>query len=362
MKLFFLNWQLFIPLLLTVSITLHAGRSIFRPEDPHIPTIEVCFEHDKNKHILKDYHLEEYPVFHTYDAQYFNENLLPQKAITYRYNPQQTVDGKTLSILIETLIAELMAPRKHKAQILQEFEHFTIIKKRDFDWRSRTGTLIVKFKDYPFVVKLFRETPEGFVHPFDKGFEPTCFFLMGSTNRHISGLTRLKNLEYVQARIQEHPEWRNTISFPRKWFWVPQENRMLTIVGTNIGPSGKPLTTNYPSIYAVVADAIDIERDFTLTSYDDRQLALSLSKYLKSYIDAHINNFVVEKNTGKTVIIDTEHFPTVVGLHRELPGKGYVGWYGRLAAKRLRDTYGRTKCARRDLQKRGRSPLCLPEA
>lgn len=337
-----------------------AGRSVFRPDDPHIPTIQVCWKGSTKMHSLRDYHLEEYPLFHTFDEAYFNAHMLPEGPLNYRQDPNKSVDGKILSNLIQELVDQLLADRKQPAKALKELTHFTILKKRDFVWKTATGCLIVKFNDYPFIVKLFLETPKSFVHPFDKGFEPTCFFLMGGgANRHISGLTRIPNLEYVEKQIQEHETYKDIIAFPRKWFWAPQNPKMLTVNGVNIGTCTGPLSTEYPSIYAVVVDAIDIERSFSLTSYEDRKLALSVSKYLKSFIDAHINNFVIERGTGKTVIIDTEHFPTVVGLRKELPGQGYVGWYGRLAAKRVRDTYCQTKYTRRSLQKRGPSPLAL---
>ncbi|MGE0010279.1 MAG: hypothetical protein AB7F19_07150 [Candidatus Babeliales bacterium] len=341
-------------------LTSYAGRSVFRPDDPHMPMIEVCWNGSKKVHKLRDYHLEEYPLFHTYDQSYFDTHLLPDGAIPYRQDPTQSIDGTVLSELIEQLVAQLIADRKQPAKALKELPHFTILKKRDFVWKTATGCLIVKFNDYPFIVKLFLETPKSFVRPFDKGFEPTCFFLMGGgANRHISGLTRIPNLELVQKQIQEHPTWKDVIEFPRKWFWAPKKRTFFTLTGYNIGQSNAPLVTEYPGIYAVVVDAIDIERTFSLTSSEDRKLALSTSKYLKSFIDAHINNFVIERETGKIVIIDTEHFPTVVGLRKELPGQGYVGWYGRLAAKRVRDTYCQTKYTRRSLQKRGPSPLAL---
>lgn len=341
---------------------LHAGRSIFRPDDPYVPILNVQWQDSDIVHTLRDYHLQEYPLFHTYDAQHFHTHLLPEGPIAYRHDPSQTVDGKILSDLIEQLVEDLLAERKHPARAIKDFEHFTILKKRDFVWKNSTGCLIVKFKDYPFIVKLFRETPKSFVSPFDKGFEPTCFFLMGSANRHISGLTRIKNLEIVQQQIEQSDAWRDIIAFPRKWYWQPKENRMFKLTGERIGTSNTTLTAQYPAVYAVVVDAIDIERVFSLTSAQDRKVALSVSKYLNSFIDAHINNFVQERGTGKTIIIDTEHFPTVVGLRKELPGQGYVSWYGRLAFKRVKDTYCQTKYKRRNLQKLGPSPLALMNA
>ncbi len=336
-----------------------AGRSVFRPDDPYIPILKVHWQDSKKVHVLKDYHLEEYPLFHTFDAEHFNSHLLPEGPITYRHDPSSTVDGQVLSDLIEQLVEDLLAERKHPARAIKNLDNFTILKKRDFVWKNATGCLIVKFNDYPFIVKLFRETPSSFVRPFDKGFEPTCFFLMGSANRHVSGLTRIKNLEIVQEQIMNSEEWQDTIAFPRKWYWQPKNNRMFTLTGEHIGQGNEPLSAQYPSIYAVVVDAIDIERVFSLTSSEDRKIALSVSKFLNSFIDAHINNFVEEKGTGKTVIIDTEHFPTVVGLRTELPGQGYVSWYSRLAFKRVKDTYCQTKYIRRNLQKRGPSPLAL---
>ena len=41
---------------------------------------------------------------------------------------------------------------------------------------------------------------------------------------------------------------------------------------------------------------------------------LRFAHYLENRVDAHVDNFMVEKSTGIIVLIDTEHFPTMVGL------------------------------------------------
>lgn len=330
----------------TYTVQLDAGRSIFRTKDPNIPTLKIREKHEKQFYIFQDSHLEEWPLFHTFDKQHFENHLLPHAKISYRYK-HQSIDGAYLGKLIQSGLDEIHQNKKI-------FTHFTILKKRDF--HNGTGLIILKFKNYPFVVKLFIETPETFLSAWQKGFESTCFFHMGKgMNRHMAGFTRIKNLEYLQAKLAQHSYWYDKVSFPRKWFWLPSDITWLYLEGKNIG-TGAP-KIEMPSTYAIIADYIDFERTLTLQERKDRRTAFALSAYLKSAIDAHINNYVIEKETKKLVILDTEHFPTLVGLRKEPPNQSYLQWYSHLAAKMLRDLYGRTKKERYDIQRGKPSPM-----
>lgn len=342
------NWMKYLSLIFFCSmfIQLNAGRAIFRAKDFFIPTLKISWENEKKRYTLQDSHLEEWPLFHTFDKNYFQNHLLPTTQIAYRHQ-KESVEGSQLSRLIQSALDEICQGKK-------TFTHFSILKKRDF--YNNTGLIILKFKNYPFVVKIFIETPESFIYPCDKGFEATCFFYMGGgMNRHIAGFTRIKNLEHLQKKLAQHPYWHNKISFPRKWFWTPPNTPWLLLEGKNIG-KGSP-KTEIPSVYAVVADYIDFERTFKLTKRADRRTAFALSSYLESAIDAHINNYVIERGTKKLVILDTEHFPTLVGLQKQPPNQSYLQWYSHLAAKMLHDVFGRNKQERYAIQKSAPSPL-----
>lgn len=342
-----MNYVFIVLLSVAFTCSLEAGRAVFRTKDPNTPTLHVSWAADTTSHILQDSHLEEWPLFHTFDREYFERHMLPREKISYRYEPNHSIDGATLSNLIKTALDEI-----HENQ--KTFTHFYVLKKRDF--HKKTGLIVLKFKDYPFVVKLFSETPESFVVPCDKGFESTCFFYMGGgMNRHLAGFTRIKNLEHLQNKIAQHRYWHDKVSFPRKWFWTPENTPWLHLRGKNIG-SGTP-TTQIPSIYAVIADYIEIERTFTLQERKDRRRAFALSSYLHSSIDSHINNYVEEKRTNHIVILDTEHFPTLVGLRHEPPTQGYLQWYTHLAAKMAHDVFWRSKQERYAVQQAGPSEM-----
>ena len=168
--------------------------------------------------------------------------------------------------------------------------------------------MIVKFKDYPFVTKLFIETPDSFMSPFDKGIAPIFFFFMGGgVNRHMSGFTRIKNREiileqaftFTMGRPDGYPS-QMAFSYPSNISWIE-------IKGTNIGDH-KNITIQFPGTYCIIADAIEDEREFLLFNPDDKKMALKICNYLNLWIDPHMKNFMFEKNTNKFIIVDTEHF------------------------------------------------------
>lgn len=60
---------------------------------------------------------------------------------------------------------------------------------------------------------------------------------------------------------------------------------------------------------------------------------------------------MIEKGTKKLVIVDTEHFPTVVGFRKRPPKcKNYTSWYLQLSSKCGKETFFRTKKERRAAQ------------
>ena len=193
-----------------------------------MPEIITRWAGDTKTYRLAKYHLEEYSLFQLFDKDYFEKHLLPNTPVSYRYDQRKSVDPQILSDLIQGLLDEIKQEKN-------SFTNFSILQAKDYNFKNGKGLLIVKFNDYPFVVKLFIETPDSFVSPFDKGIEPIFFFFMGGgINRHMSGFTRLKNREIILKHLAQSP-WSDQIDIPRKWNWLPTNHKWIEISGKNIG-------------------------------------------------------------------------------------------------------------------------------
>ncbi len=326
---------------------INAKRSIHRPIDPLMPTITTYWPKSTIKHSLQDWHLEEIPVFYSFDKKNFKQHQLPIGPIPYRNHPQKSVTGKKLGQLADHVIKEIQEG-KHT------FTHFTKLKVRDFCDKDRSGLAILKYKDCPFVLKLFIENPASFVRPYSKGFEPTMFFWMSGTMRHLTGFGRIKNLERIKTKLKTHPVWSKRVDLPRKWFWEPKDNRYFVVEGKNIGQVATQ-KIKLPSIYAIICDAIQAPKKLKVIKKKHRDECLKIAKFLEYNLDPHLPNFLPEKETGKLVIIDTEHFPGLTGLKRKLDARSYMGWYIKLSYKAFTDKYCRSKRARHDMQRKLRS-------
>lgn len=326
-----------------INFPLCGARSIHRPHDPCMPEIITYWPDSAHHYQLRDSHLEECALFRKFDRKFFFEHILPVGPIPFRTNPAEKIDGDTLAALLEDLIADLRADRVPRTSL----KDFDILKARDFNWKSCSGFLVLRFKNYPFVAKLFIQTPSTFVRPFSHGYESCCMFVMGGgITRYLSGFTRIKNLEEIKRLIQQDPYWRDRIDFPRKWFWQPANNRWFILEGHNIGIN-KNQKIELPSVYGIICDAIDSDGPWWLFNKKNRKIAICLSKLVGNRLDAHIDNFMIEKSTGKIVPVDSEHFPTMVGLTKPLKFKSYSSWYFQLTCKFMRDRYGRSKRKRR---------------
>lgn len=329
------------------------GRSPLRKQDPLCPVITTQWQTGGPLYRLRDSHLEVTPLFHLYDKQHQLEHLLPAENIPFRHNKNKSVSGAELSKLIEYLLEEI----RHKKT---KYRDFVVLKNRDFNTKKQAGALIVKSKKYPFVVKLFMETPRSFIRPYNKGFEPACQFVIGGgATRHFIGFTRIKNVRVIRKRIKHNKHWSKRVDIPRKWFWLPKNEQLITMTGYNIG-GHKEITIDFPAVYAVVADEIEIERSFSIFKKEDRQTAIDLSNFLLCRIDPHIDNFIIEKETGKIVIIDTEHFPSLVGFKKRPRITHYTSWYLHLATKYLKNRFFRTKRDRHNLQLHPTPPFSMP--
>jgi len=287
--------------------------------------------------------LEQQPIFEIFDRSHFEQHFLPMNKISYQNNPTMSVNGETLKTLIDELVQELKQKKK-------KFKNFTLITKKNFNRRAKSGLIILKFNDYPFIVKLFMENPKSFTAPFSKGFETKFFFLMGGgTNRHLLGFTRIRNLDAINARLQKDPYWSKTVYTPRKWFLLPTDSQWIEIVGENIGEHPVQKTV-IPGTYAIIADAIDAQRSFSLLSRQDTEISMKLCNFLELMIDPHIDNYLVEKETGKTFLVDTEHFPSFIGLKEKIVFNDYTSWYGFMCWKATKDIFFRTKSTRKAAQ------------
>lgn len=329
----------FLILMLIPISGLLVARSIHRPEHQFIPEIITRWENDTKTYSLKNWYLSERPVFHLCNKTYFNDHLLPQDDIPFRNDEENSVKGSELSERIDELIEEI-----HQKKTT--FKHFKVLKKEDFNWKEPAGMLAFKFKEYPFVVKLFLETPQSFVLPYSKGWRPGFFFIMGKgVTRYLSGFTRIPNLENIKKKLEESPYWSQVTDTPRKWYYIPEKVRWFEVFGKNLNASYDPYI-KLPSVYAIVADAIN-GKSLKVYKGADRKFGIKLAQYVGNALDAHIDNFIIEDETKKVVIIDSEHFITATGISPQMRYSKYTQWYLQIAWKATKDLFFRGKYSRR---------------
>lgn len=322
-------------LFLLFSITL-LGRSVHRPYRPYLPQIATRWIDDTKTYTIRSPYLEAHPFFNLFDKHYFDTHLLPQGPITFRHNDDQHVTGETLSALIEELLQEIKQKKRR-------YSHFKILCQSNFDRKNDVGLIIVKCKDYPFVVKVFLETPENIINPYHTGPElKFSLYMAGGINRHLCGFTRVSNAEKAKKEMAG-TQWEDKIIIPRKWHWKPEKCRWIEITGSNLGKEKNHAIT-LPGTYCVIADAIEFERKLTVFTKVDRKSSLRFCNDLNFRLDPNLNNFLIEKETGKIALIDTEHFPSIVGLKEiKHPYTSQVRWYMHLSAEIAQKSYLTTK-------------------
>lgn len=324
-------------------LDLHA-RSIYRLSSQEIPRLTIRWRGDQQVHILQHQNLEVGPMFTNYDHDYLHSHTLPEGLIAPRDPSVPAFSGADVIKVLEKFVEELRKSYKLRAQ----YDDVIIIKKKDYNPRSHAGLIIVKLKKYPVVAKIFIESPASFASPFSKGLEPTVFFMMGSINRHMSGFLRIKNAETIRELIAQDPYWNTRVDIPRKWFWTPEHQQFLEISSNNLGTREHRVTL--PSVYAVIADAIVPDEHFNILNKNHRAKALELCHFLGIRVDPHINNFMIEKGSKKLILVDTEHFPSMVGLREPFVFDTYGDWYCKLVGKGFVDIFGRTKPVRKAIQ------------
>lgn len=336
--------SIYIIILLSYNYFAFSIRSAFRPCYKKLPKIVSYWKNKPDKkHSLRDTHLEQDPIFNSFDYNHFISNQIPKGEVTYR-NENKTVTGSKLCKQLNILIKELKDKKT-------KFKHFKLLKNNDFNTQAACGNVILKFKDYPFVAKVFMEKPRFFVKPFSKGWQPSCLYIIsGGINRYLSGFKRIKNLNKINEKIKKHHYWSKKLATPRKWFYLPPNTKWFCLEGHNIGPK-KYNYIELPATYIVIADAIDKEKELSFFNTKDRQFGITLSKFFGNRVDPHIDNFVIEKKTKKIVLIDTEHFPSIIGIKQAFKFESYVSWYVQLSRKFIKDKWGRNKPMRKKLQK-----------
>lgn len=333
-----------------------AQRSNLRPYDGS-PIITTNWIGKKTINSLEDSHLEAGPIFKTFDPDYFYAHMLPTTSIPLRYNPEKTVDPEILTSALDNLFYEVRSQEK-------KFTDFEVLKKDGFNIKKQAGLLVLKGKEFPlnqFVVKLFMETPRSFIRAYNKGFIAACHFIIGhGATRYMLGFTRLKNLDVVRNMINDDPYWSEKVDMPRKWFWLPEGYPWIHFTGHYISGYDQ-IELDAPGAYAIIEDAINVEYEFSIKKKEDRIISVQLCNFLHCQIDPHSNNFVLEKDTGKIIIIDTEHLPTMVSLKEPVHIESYRQWYTHLISQGISEYFWRPKAKRKELQLSQVHPYQGPE-
>lgn len=298
-------------------------RSLHRPKTIGLPYIVISQDSEPKKYIFRSSYLRPIPL-QIYDQDYFLKKQLPQ-TISSSKNSEIFFDGKKLGILVEELLVEI----NNLTAKPKNFKHFKVLKHVDFNHVLKTGLIILKFKDYPFVLKLFIENGKSISKLESKSFDQRGIFTMGGCLRHFAGFSRIKNLEKIKNKL-DNSHWKNKVTLPRKWFWLPKNPDFLNIEIHNLLEQTQTVTM--PAIYAIICDEILLDK-----KRPTDEECLNLTTFLEYYIDPHTVNFLLEKNTKNIAIIDTEHFPTMTGKFERIESCGnYFNWYWNLTKHYLK--------------------------
>ena len=80
-----------------------AARSVHRPQDPLEPKIAVSWHGRKNtkKWVLRDSHIEPYPMFEIFNKEFLQSHMLPVQEIVYRNMTNYCIHSSKLSKQVE---------------------------------------------------------------------------------------------------------------------------------------------------------------------------------------------------------------------------------------------------------------------
>ncbi|MCX5924234.1 MAG: hypothetical protein NTZ68_02335 [Candidatus Dependentiae bacterium] len=322
------------------------GRNICRPVDRCVPVITVSstdpefekswialnksFLYEKKEHRLKSNFLRLRPIKKGFDQQFFDEKYLTKGFIKFR-DKTGKVSTRILSKLANELVEEIKVGQ-------QKFTHFDILKDKDFNYKTLSGLIVAKFKNYPFVIKISIEHPHTMIQPFSKSFETDCIFVLGGNLRHLSNFTRIANLERIKSILKDNPFFANSLDFPRKWYWRPDRCHDLKVVWSCNDTTEEMFL---PSVYATISDFI--KTDKIQPQQELNKIAMKVAMDTGFLIDPHAGNFVIEQGTNKVILLDTEDFRMIAGLEQSMKAKKYFGWYIELAGNCFYNYCMRTK-------------------
>lgn len=338
----FINVFLFI---LSLSIS-NFSRDPRRPIDHNVPMIVVSstdqhqektwaarkssYLSDKSHYVLRNNFLQLKPIMHGFNQEFFTANYLPNDIITFR-DKTGIVSSEILSNLASEVVEEIKVGQRH-------FTHFKILKDKDFNYDTLSGLIILKYKDYPFVIKISIEHPHSIVQPFSKSIEATGIFVVGGNLRHLSNFTRISNLQKIKHMLSYNPFYLQCMDFPRKWYWAPKDIYQLKIEWHWRDTTE---TVYLPSIYATISDFIYTEEQQPQNELN--KLSMKVTTDVGFLIDPHAGNILIEQGTRKYVLLDTEDFRLMTGLNANMNATKYVGWYIELVNNALKSLYGRSK-------------------
>lgn len=330
-----LNGFLFIFIIVALKTNQMYSRSYYRTPNNEIGHITVKYENDdneNNRYDLYESHLKEFPIFKTFDPDYFANKTLGKNGIFFNDDHTKSISTEKINSLIESLLKEI-------SQKKVNFKDFKPLKKKNFSFKNGSGLIVLKFKNYPLILKLYIETPKDFTSPHSFSFQEDGIFYMGGALRHTTGWTRIKNAEVVGIQIKKDSYWSRRVVIPRKWFWMPKNPKWLEIKAYNLGDK-KEQEIKVPAIYGVICDEIK-GKDNEKSQYTKE--FLKLCNFLEFQIDPHPNNFKLDENL-KIALIDTEHYPTMTGQTEKMHYcKSHVSHYCRLAKKYVWSRWGRSK-------------------
>ncbi|MBI2352955.1 hypothetical protein HYV11_01780 [Candidatus Dependentiae bacterium] len=287
----------------------------------------------KKEHSLRNPYLRISSLKQGFDQAFFLQHYLPSRQmITFR-NKKGAVDSEILEKQAQILINEIKEGKT-------EFANFIILKDRDFNYKQLCGLLVVKYKDYPFVLKLSIEHPHTMILPYTKSIESKFVFICGGMIRHLSNFTRITNLENIKKICSFNLYYLNNLNFPRKWYWKPQNSYDLEITW-NKSPYHDQELFIIPSIYAVLSDYIDI--DNTIQQNRLNKVAMKIATDTKFLIDPHAGNVVIEKGSKQYTLLDTENFRLMTGLDHTMNAQKYISWFLELSNNCVKIYACRTK-------------------
>jgi hypothetical protein len=131
-------------------------RSVHRPGNAKLPQITTYWSDDPStRYTLKNSHLEP-TIFTIFDENYFLRHQLPE-IIPGRHDAQKSFMSARLIEDLERAVAQLTGTHKK----IKKIDNFIILKQRDYNYLKHTGLIILRHKEYPFVVKLFMESPSN---------------------------------------------------------------------------------------------------------------------------------------------------------------------------------------------------------